>query len=179
MEQTKKLKTSPEFSLSDESSFFFLYQVLRLWKCISFKLFRCFQLLFFFQALENGASEERVSFLPEYSNGREKIHRDKLNKQFLELGNAFGIIFIYKKRTESFFNFMNFFFLGELFYELVKADNILQWSIIFHGHCHKFLNMRLVNADIQHINRVVWNTPWSLYYKVMNYSSQGQALFQF
>ncbi|CAN6922504.1 unnamed protein product [Brassica oleracea] len=37
MEQTKKLKTSSEFSLSDESSFFFLYQ-----------LFSCFQLLFFF-----------------------------------------------------------------------------------------------------------------------------------
>lgn len=66
------------------------------------------------------------------------------------------------------------FFLGELFHELVKSDNILQWSIIFHGHCHKFLNMRLANADIQHINRVAWNSPWNLYYKLVNYGSEDK-----
>ena len=98
----------------------------------------------------------------------EKIRRDELNEQFLELGNAF-CIYLYQKRAEFFQFYDLFFFLGELFYELVKADNILQWSIIFHGHCHKFLNMRLADADIQHINRVAWNSSWSLYYKVVNY----------
>ncbi|CAN7082397.1 unnamed protein product [Brassica oleracea var. botrytis] len=65
MEQTKKLKTSSEFSLSDESSA--SSSSIRPEKMVEVK-------------------KEPVSSLKKAD--RERIRRDKLNEQFLELGNA-------------------------------------------------------------------------------------------
>ncbi|KAL0891588.1 hypothetical protein Bca101_015571 [Brassica carinata] len=73
MEQTKKLKTSSEFSLSDESSASSSSSSssssIRIEKMVEVK-------------------EEPVSCRKVQKADREKIRRDKLNEQFLELGNA-------------------------------------------------------------------------------------------
>ncbi|KAJ0240752.1 Transcription factor bHLH11 [Hirschfeldia incana] len=71
MEQTNKLKTSTEFSLSDESSSASSSSSssIRIEKMVEVK-------------------EEPVSCRKVQKAGREKIRRDKLNEQFLELGNA-------------------------------------------------------------------------------------------
>ncbi|CAN6842453.1 unnamed protein product, partial [Brassica oleracea] len=76
MEQTKKLKTSSEFSLSDESSASSSSSS----SSISFFFFRPEKVV--------EVKKESVSCPNIQKADREKIRREKLNEQFLELGDA-------------------------------------------------------------------------------------------
>lgn len=74
-------------------------------KMYTFKFFSLFHLFFYFFFRPEKMVEvkkEPVSSLKKAD--RERIRRDKLNEQFLELGNALGI-YLYQHEEHRFFNF--------------------------------------------------------------------------